>query len=234
MTQTNPPPAKPALDVSIRKATESDLLELSEVAMRTFKVTFREYYSEESMLDILTSTFSAPQLQPYLNDIYVAVSNPTNTIVGYYQKQDMESEVSHFPRISRSYQLKRFYIDEPFYGRGLSQMMMDHFLSMKKGRLCWLTVFKGNKRAIRFYSKYGFVRKEGEEILWSEHLLLDGSKDIDEADVRDLVGYVDFLQLRFNLLCGGVSYQAMCDWGGKFREEQKNIPLVPNAKPQAS
>ena len=58
-------------------------------------------------------------------------------------------------------------------------MMMQHFLDLRNGRMCWLTVFPQNFRALAFYKKKGFVKKEGEEIVWSDHMLLDQLRDVD-------------------------------------------------------
>ena len=166
----------------MRHASENDLHELSIVAQRTFQDTFIKYYSDDSMKEILISLFSAESLLPYIDDIFLAVSTTDGkiSIIGYYQKQDLMEPVSYFDNAAPSYQLKRFYIEKEFFGTGLAQFMMEHFLSFKQDRLCWLTVFGGNERAKKFYAKYGFVQRQGVEILWSEHVLLDGSRDVDE------------------------------------------------------
>jgi len=50
---------------------------------------------------------------------------------------------------------------------------------MFKGNFIWLSVYNGNERAKKFYSKFGFIQKEGKELLFSNKLLLDGSRDVD-------------------------------------------------------
>lgn len=45
--------------------------------------------------------------------------------------------------------------------------------------MIWLTVYKGNERAKKFYNKFGFKHKEGIEYLYSDKILLDGSRDVD-------------------------------------------------------
>jgi len=63
---------------------------------------------------------------------------------------------------SGSLYLSRFAVDKKFRGGGLAKQMIDIFFNIDRGknevsRLCSLHVDRDNQRAIRFYTKCGFV-----------------------------------------------------------------------------
>jgi ribosomal protein S18 acetylase RimI-like enzyme len=58
-------------------------------------------------------------------------------------------------------ELKRFYIDSPWHGRGVAQALMSEVLrsAVHQGaRTLWLGVYEHNARAYAFYRKFGFQR----------------------------------------------------------------------------
>jgi ribosomal protein S18 acetylase RimI-like enzyme len=57
-------------------------------------------------------------------------------------------------------EIRRFYVDRPFHGRGIAQALMravEETARTLGGRTLWLGVWERNPRAIAFYSKCGFV-----------------------------------------------------------------------------
>jgi hypothetical protein len=63
-------------------------------------------------------------------------------------------------------ELKRFYVDKPWQGRGLARDLMaavEHQARARGARELWLGVFQRNARARAFYSKCGF-RKVGTQV----------------------------------------------------------------------
>ena len=66
------------------------------------------------------------------------------------------------PEPSRLF-LSKIYLDPDLYGRGLGQTILGEIAHMAR-RLgldsVYLTVNKGNARAIRAYEKFGFVRTD--------------------------------------------------------------------------
>jgi ribosomal protein S18 acetylase RimI-like enzyme len=58
-------------------------------------------------------------------------------------------------------ELKRFYIDSPWHGRGVAQALMSEVLrsaARQGARTLWLGVYEHNARAYAFYRKFGFQR----------------------------------------------------------------------------
>ena len=62
-------------------------------------------------------------------------------------------------QVSAGLELRKFYIDAAFHGRGVAKALMKEVLAIaadgREGTL-WLSVFSGNERAISFYKKCGF------------------------------------------------------------------------------
>jgi diamine N-acetyltransferase len=57
------------------------------------------------------------------------------------------------------YELRRFYILAAWHGRGVAHALMKETIAIAgnggEGAI-WLSVFSGNRRAIRFYERWGF------------------------------------------------------------------------------
>ena len=56
-------------------------------------------------------------------------------------------------------ELRRFYIDPAYHGRGVSNVLMQAVLAVAAQRgepSLWLSAFSGNGRAIAFYKRWGF------------------------------------------------------------------------------
>jgi GNAT superfamily N-acetyltransferase len=57
-------------------------------------------------------------------------------------------------------EVRRFYVDRPFHGRGLAKTLMQFAERTARdlgGRTLWLGVWERNPRAIAFYAKCGFI-----------------------------------------------------------------------------
>lgn len=57
-------------------------------------------------------------------------------------------------------ELERFYVDAPWRGQGVAQLMMQRVMQLARelgGETLWLGVWEQNPRAIQFYTKLGFV-----------------------------------------------------------------------------
>ena len=60
----------------------------------------------------------------------------------------------------RPIELRRFYIDTPWHGRGVAQMLMRAVMEIARADgagSVWLGVWERNPRAVKFYGKFGFV-----------------------------------------------------------------------------
>ena len=62
-------------------------------------------------------------------------------------------------RSGAALELRRFYVDSAYHGRGVANVLMDEVLSVAAERgepSLWLSAFSGNERAISFYKRWGF------------------------------------------------------------------------------
>jgi ribosomal protein S18 acetylase RimI-like enzyme len=56
-------------------------------------------------------------------------------------------------------ELRRFYVDPQYHGRGVANVLMQEVLAVVTSRCettLWLSAFSGNGRAIAFYRRWGF------------------------------------------------------------------------------
>lgn len=167
----------------IRKAKLSDCKQLSEFAKQTFRETYTDMYSIEQMIKLENNILSETQFfeNISLNSIIIAFDDQ-NDIIGYCQCiQHLNCNYNFIPN-GHTVEISKFYIDSKFFGKGLAQELMDECLRLANKKPVWVSVSTFNPRAIKFYSKYGFV-KVGER-LWSENILKNGKQDLDQVQLR--------------------------------------------------
>ena len=151
----------------IRVATAADAAALAEIGARTFYETFAADNTPEDMSQFLASTWN-PSLQlaeiqdPKL-DTLLAV-NGEGSLAGFAQVY--AGPVPDCVSGEKVVELKRFYIDKPWHGRGLARDLMEaveRAAGARGARTMWLGVWERNDRAQAFYRKCGF-RTVGKKI----------------------------------------------------------------------
>jgi ribosomal protein S18 acetylase RimI-like enzyme len=153
--------------VAIRRATSADAVVLSEFGARTFFEAFAIDNSPEDMRLHLHSAWR-PELQraeiadPSLDTLLACDAG--GALAGFAQLR-----ANHAPAgvVTRgAIELKRFYVDKPWQGRGLARRLMDavEVRARERGaRELWLGVWERNPRAQAFYRKCGF-RQVGTQV----------------------------------------------------------------------
>lgn len=146
--------------MAIRRAVPGDAAALAALAERTFVEAFGARNRPEDLaLHCAASYGEAIQRGEILSDAlatFVAVG-PAG-LSGYLQ---MAWETPP-PGIvgARPVEIRRFYVDAPWHGRGLAQALMATALDVAAGRAAdplWLGVWEENPRGIAFYRKCGFT-----------------------------------------------------------------------------
>lgn len=147
-------------NIKIRRITIDDLEELQKIGRKTFEETFSESNSEQNMKDYLEQGFSKEKLTSEFNDqnseFYFATIE--NEIVGYLKINFGESQTEL--KDSKSLEIERIYVSKEFHGKSVGQLLYDKAIEiakLKESEYVWLGVWEENPRAIRFYSKNGFV-----------------------------------------------------------------------------
>lgn len=129
---------------------------------RTFRETYTAYNTPEDMAKYVRESFATEHIRAELNDsetLYLAMEND-ETIVGYAKLKHAEPKDIRLPT-APNLELCRFYIDQPYHGQGLAQILMSACLEAVRGEGAhglWLGVWSQNARAIKYYQKEGFTK----------------------------------------------------------------------------
>jgi ribosomal protein S18 acetylase RimI-like enzyme len=151
----------------IRTATVADATALAEFGARTFFETFVADNTPENMSQHLASAWH-PSLQlaeiqdPQLDTLLA--ENGAGSLAGFAQVY--AGPVPDCVSGEKPVELKRFYIDKPWQGRGLARDLMtavERAAQARGARELWLGVWERNERAQAFYRKCGF-RTVGKKI----------------------------------------------------------------------
>jgi diamine N-acetyltransferase len=158
--------------VTIRVATPDDAAVLAELARRTFYDTFASTNDPADMALYLAEAFGVDQQTRELNDrdtTTLLVESGEGEAIAYAQLC-----VDHVPECvtgAHPIELKRFYVSQPWHGRGIAPPLMERVKVVARERgaqTLWLGVWERNDRARAFYAKYGFARA-------GEHIFLFGT-----------------------------------------------------------
>ena len=176
------PARDPALH--IRRGDPADAATVATFAARTFYEAFAADNREEDMVAYMAIAFGPEQQRRELSDpghTYL-LAEIDGVLAGYALMRALDDApecVTTRPAI----ELGRFYVDQPWHGRGIAPALMaecDAETRRRGGRAIWLGVFERNLRAIGFYTKCGF-RDVG-----SHEFVLGSDVQTDRIMVREL------------------------------------------------
>ena len=144
----------------IRPATDDDASRLADFARRTFVETFGPDNTAEDMALHVAKSFGADIQLSEIRDpaMITLVAELGPTMAGFAQV--LSGPSPSCVTGEAPVELRRFYVDRPFHGRGIAQALMravDEVARTLPGRTLWLGVWERNPRAIAFYAKCGFV-----------------------------------------------------------------------------
>ena len=143
----------------IREGSVSDADRLAELGRRIFNATFAADNSAEDVALYLAQAFSAEQQAAELRDpeMQTLLGEIDGELIAYAQLHAGRAPSCVSGRSPR--EVKRFYVDHPWHGRGIAQLLMESLLraaSTLRADTLWLGVWERNTRAIAFYRKHGF------------------------------------------------------------------------------
>lgn len=146
-------------EMTIRRAVVADAAALAVLAERTFVDAFgAQNRPEDLALHCATTYGGAIQRGEILDEALATfVAEGTGGLTGYLQ---LAWGVPP-PVIvgTRPVEIRRFYVDAPWHGRGLAQRLMATALDFAAARAAdplWLGVWEENPRGVAFYRKCGF------------------------------------------------------------------------------
>ena len=151
----------------IRPGTPADAAALAQFGARTFFETFAADNTADDMAKHLASAWSPArqdlELRDPLLDTLLAV-DACGALAGFAQLRANCAPACVPTR--KPVELKRFYVDKPWQGRGLARALMtavERAARRRGAREIWLGVWERNPRAQAFYRKCG-CEKVGTQI----------------------------------------------------------------------
>lgn len=138
----------------------NDLAVLQKIGIETFYESFSSVNTEENMTQYLAEAYSLEKLTNELNNpnssFYFAVVN--DKIIGYLKINfgDSQTELKQ----DNALEIERIYVFHAYHGKKIGQLLFEKAMEIafeKNADYVWLGVWEENPRAIRFYTKNGFV-----------------------------------------------------------------------------
>jgi len=146
--------------ITFKKATISDLIQLQEISISTFTETYASLNTEENMELYITESLSRSKLFSELENVhsefYLAYLD--FVIIGYLK---INFPLAHSEKMGNdSLEIERIYIQKSFQGKGYGSTLIQKAIEIAKSKnfnKIWLGVWSKNKKAIGFYENMGFT-----------------------------------------------------------------------------
>ncbi|MFV7235974.1 MULTISPECIES: GNAT family N-acetyltransferase [Flavobacterium] len=146
--------------IEIRKATITDLEAIQNISTQTFIETFAAVNTTENIENYVTESFNSEQLTSEINNadsqFYLATSG--NEILGYLKINFGNAQTETINK--NALEVHRIYVSQAFHGKNVGQLLIDEVKKIAQDTgvdYIWLGVWEENHRALRFYTKNGFV-----------------------------------------------------------------------------
>lgn len=146
--------------IEIIKATGSDLETIQKISIQTFIETFAAVNTTQNIADYIKNSLNTEQLTAELNNVnsqfYLAYSD--TEVVGYLKINFGDAQTESINE--NALEVQRIYVLQNFHGKNIGQLLLDEVKKIAQITdvdSVWLGVWEENHRAIRFYTKNGFV-----------------------------------------------------------------------------
>jgi ribosomal protein S18 acetylase RimI-like enzyme len=147
------------MSIVITTGVAADAMALAELAARTFRETFAADTRPDDMELHVAETYGVSQQEQELldPDITTLLADVDGELAGYAQLRS--GTTPSCVTDDAPLELWRFYVAQPWQGRGAAQALMQRVeeeASRRGARTLWLGVWENNERAKAFYRKNGF------------------------------------------------------------------------------
>ena len=150
---------------TIRKVEVAEAAALAQFAEVCFRETFGYLFPEEAM-DALCLRAFAPAVTEARIEKGAWVAEAAEGWRGYLA---LSTDPCPVPGLAEPHlELSRLYVASPWQGTGVSDALMEAFLTEARQqgkRAVWLEAFQGNPRALGFYTRWGFEDLGGRDSL---------------------------------------------------------------------
>jgi ribosomal protein S18 acetylase RimI-like enzyme len=143
----------------ILRATLADALALSVLSAAVFPLGCPANTPPQDLADYISREHTPERYRAMLQDgrFAILMAKVANDLAGLALLAKAPSPAATQP--SSALELRRFYIDSSYHGRGVANVLMEAVLALAAERgepSLWLSAFSGNGRAIAFYKRWGF------------------------------------------------------------------------------
>jgi diamine N-acetyltransferase len=147
--------------ISVRFATSQDAELIADISRQTFYDTFASQNTAEDMNKFLSEQFTREALikEVSTKDNIFLLAYDQEEPVGYVRLRENNNPPSLGS--TNAIELARIYATSGSIGKGIGKALMQKCIELaEKGRkdFIWLGVWEKNRRAIDFYSKWGFEK----------------------------------------------------------------------------
>lgn len=146
--------------IEIKKAVLADLKIIQNISKQSFTETFAAINSPENMEKYLEESFNTTQLTS-------EISNPDSPFyIAFWEKEPVGYLKLNFGNAQtesikdNAIEIQRIYVLQAFHGKKIGQILLDEAIKIvhqEAVEYIWLGVWEENHRAIRFYTKNGFI-----------------------------------------------------------------------------
>lgn len=146
--------------ITIRKATISDLETIQEISTQTFIETFAAVNTPENMDSYIVENLNAQQLALEINNpesvFYLAILHKKTIAYLKINFGNAQTEI----RSAQSMEIHRIYVLKEFHGKKIGQLLLNKAVKIGQESgvdAIWLGVWEKNHKAIQFYNNNDFV-----------------------------------------------------------------------------
>lgn len=156
------------MDFVIRRAVEDDADQAAQFGALSFTDTFGYLYPPHDLEKYLSESYTEDIFKNWVNDpkfdLWIAEVVPEvdtkRKIIGYCLGGPCG--LPHSDATEANGELKKLYIDIPYFGKGVAKALFDESIKflkespLYKGRPIYIGVWSENYRAQKFYEKMGY------------------------------------------------------------------------------
>lgn len=146
--------------INMKRCTLEDSRTLQAIGQETFKQTFEDQNTPESMDAYLEKAFHLKQIEKELSNLssqfFLVYLNGEAT--GYLKVNTRDAQSEEMGE--DSLEIERIYILNQFQKHGLGKYLFNKVMEIEleyNKKKIWLGVWERNEKAISFYKKVGFV-----------------------------------------------------------------------------
>ncbi|MES2135546.1 MAG: GNAT family N-acetyltransferase [Pseudomonadota bacterium] len=145
------------MNAAYRDATADDLPAIDRIFRTSFCDTFAHLYRAEDLAGFLGKFSPAAWQEEFLDPRYrFRIAESGGEPVGFVKLGPSSLPVE---TEARAIELRQIYVLQAHHGRGIAVALMDWAIDEARRRdfeELYLTVYTDNRRAARFYERYGF------------------------------------------------------------------------------